>query len=99
MEETVIDQHERCRLALEVANTCGPCGQNNPEPFYAGNFWWARSDYIRRLVSPLEWAQQSVARGGCERHSAETWIIQANYHLHLFLTPWLPLKEIMELRG
>lgn len=99
MEASVIDGHQECVAALAAANTCGPVGINNPEPLYAGNFWWARADYVRSLIPPKEWSDQTVARGGDARMSAETWIIQANYHRHLFLTYGPPLLELWRTTG
>jgi hypothetical protein len=86
MESVVIDDWKTCVRALDVARTCGPLGMNNPEPVYAGNFWWIRSDYARTLIEPYEWAANTVLRGGNARHSCETWCIQNQYVKHLFLT-------------
>jgi hypothetical protein len=88
MELIVIDRWHDCAEALLQANTCGALGHNNPEPFYAGNFWWTKSPYVRTLMNPTEWAANAISRGGAKRWCAETWIIQNNYHLHLFYTRW-----------
>lgn len=45
MEHFVIKQYKHCLSVLEDHDTCG-C---NLIGFYAGNFWWARSHYIKTL--------------------------------------------------
>ena len=40
-----------------------------PNPFFAGNFWWARSEYVARLPE--------IDLAG-ERHVAEGWLGQGN---------------------
>lgn len=34
------------------ADTCGVNFHTTPWPHYSGNFWWARSDYIRTCLEP-----------------------------------------------
>jgi hypothetical protein len=40
--------------------------QNNPDgyPYFAGNFWWAKSSHVRELGEPVRE----------HRYQAETWI-------------------------
>lgn len=43
--------------------------------FFPGNFWWARSDHIRRLPSPREWAEKLSGRAGENvRYGYEDWV-------------------------
>jgi hypothetical protein len=53
MEHYIIEKHNSCMDLLENYNTCG-CMLSGPkdglkDTFYAGNFWWARADYIKTL--------------------------------------------------
>lgn len=50
MEYFAIDQWEDCIAALDSFDACGvDLSYREPgvAPFFAGNFWWARADYIR----------------------------------------------------
>jgi hypothetical protein len=85
MEASVIDNWRHCYSALDYCRTCGPMGKFNPEPIYAGNFWWARADYVKTLMEPYAWAENSIARGSDARMSCETWVVQNNLDQHLFL--------------
>jgi len=76
LEACVIDDHACCIEALSDprVGTCGPLVAHNPFPFYAGNFWWARASYIRRLISPHDFGRWFVSRGSELRYSFEAWI-------------------------
>jgi hypothetical protein len=55
----------------------------NPEwpeqgPFFAGNFWWARSGYLRMLPEPLNET----------RWQAETWITLGSPRIRDMLPEW-----------
>lgn len=56
MTHNTVDKWQECVDALTRVDACGPYWLSSHEPehkehgyFFAGNFWWARSDYIRRL--------------------------------------------------
>ncbi|MDB5341890.1 MAG: hypothetical protein JWP89_267 [Schlesneria sp.] len=71
MESVVIDNHELCYDTLRNYDACGPGwrtdGFDRTNPHFAGNFWWARTSYLRTLVSP-----NSLDLG--DRYQAEFWI-------------------------
>jgi hypothetical protein len=73
MEYFVIQRHEDCIRALVDHDACGVnlLSDGPFRAFFAGNFWWARSAYIRRLP-PLS----SLAPDGSrpDRHTCERWI-------------------------
>jgi hypothetical protein len=73
MEYFVIQRHEDCIRALVDHDACGVnlLSDGPFQAFFAGNFWWARSAYIRRLP-PL----RSLAPDGSrpDRHTCERWI-------------------------
>jgi hypothetical protein len=74
MEHFIILRHRDCLAALESHDTCGiNFGRCDWCQFYGGNFWWARSEYIRtlpdiRTLEPLPALEPSP------RHIAERWI-------------------------
>lgn len=54
MEGAVLDHHELCSAILDEKDTCGaylrPAGKFGTNyNHYAGNFWWARSSYLKTL--------------------------------------------------
>lgn len=67
MEYFIIEKHQVCIEALRTHDTCGVNWKNRPYPHYSGNFWWARSDYIRTLPS----VDRLKTR---RRHQAEAWL-------------------------
>jgi hypothetical protein len=71
MTHDTVTRWQECVKALRTVEAAGPYWLKSWEPehvdhdfFFAGNFWWARSDYIRTL-SPV-----SVSN----RYQAEGWI-------------------------
>ena len=71
MTYDTVTRWQECVKALTMVEAAGPYWLKSWEPehvdhdfFFAGNFWWARSDYIRTL-SPV-----SVSN----RYQAEGWI-------------------------
>lgn len=58
MEYFNIEQWRICVNRLENGwDTVGVDWKQNPVPHYSGNFWWARSDYIKKLpawVRPID---------------------------------------------
>jgi hypothetical protein len=51
-------------------------------PMYGGNFWWARTDYLRKLPPP----------GNDYRHQAEEWLGLAGPRAYDFLPGWPSMK-------
>jgi hypothetical protein len=49
LEWGVLESWEKCVNALNEYEVAGCNYNNHPFPHYSGNFWWARSDYIRKL--------------------------------------------------
>jgi hypothetical protein len=87
MTEYAVGMWERCAAALDDGYDCaGPhwitpeAGWPVPAPFFAGNFWWARLDFLRRLPVP----------GGADRWAAEQWIGQTEIPRVLNLLPIWP---------
>jgi hypothetical protein len=71
MTHDTVTRWKECVTALQVVEAAGPYWLNSWEPehvdhdfFFAGNFWWARSDYVRTL-DPV---------GVENRYQAEGWI-------------------------
>jgi hypothetical protein len=74
MSRAVIAGHETCRgLLSSGVDACGPLHYphfgGEGKGIFAGNFWWARSEHIRRLPS----AHMAALPGG-NRMGAETWV-------------------------
>jgi hypothetical protein len=80
MEGLLIWDWKYCVSVLESGMEAVGCHWLTPEkygsgvigsPFFGGNFWWARSDYVNRLpeLPPDTWAN---------RYEAETWIGRGN---------------------
>ncbi len=65
LEYFVIERYQNCLEALETVSVCGANWALAPLPHFSGNFWWARSDYIRTLPEPV-WREQRIA--------AELWL-------------------------
>lgn len=71
MELVVIDNHAACAELLREYDACGSgwqlTGFGQPNPHFAGNFWWARASYLRTLPRPVELDVRN-------RYEAEFWI-------------------------
>ena len=44
-----------CIETLDNHDICGWRFSPIPHPHFSGNFWWARCDYVNKLVHPLSW--------------------------------------------
>lgn len=71
MTHDTVTRWRECVAALETVDAAGPYWLKSWEPehkeheyFFAGNFWWGRSDYIRRLKPVRE----------DNRYQAEGWV-------------------------
>ena len=69
MTHDTVTRWRECVTALDTVDAAGPFWLKSWEPehvnhesFFAGNFWWARSDYIRRL-KPVEEDNRYQAEG------------------------------------
>lgn len=75
-----IERAEDCIAALARHDTCGVELKADPYLHYSGNFWWARSDWLRGLPHPL--TVPSAPFG--DRHKCEFWVAsQPGRHLAL----------------
>lgn len=73
-----------CISALDSFDTCGMRASPAPFPHYSGNFWWARCDYVNKLVDPMSLVTNETFRdltaslskciGSEPRYFAEAWI-------------------------
>lgn len=80
MTHDTVTRWRECVEALQTHQTAGPYWLKSPElehqqhqHFFAGNFWWARSDYVRTL--------EPVGLG--DRYQAEGWIGLKNPTAHV----------------
>lgn len=48
----VIENWRKCYAQLDICDTAGINYRNQPTPHYSGGFWWANSNYIKRLPDP-----------------------------------------------
>ena len=69
MTHDTVTRWQECVEALHTHQTAGPYWLESNEPehkhhehFFAGNFWWARSDYVRTL-DPVETDTRYQAEG------------------------------------
>lgn len=68
----VIEKGERCYAAIRHGDydIAGVNYRETPSKHFSGNFWWAKSNYIKRLPDPstTEWWQQLKAK------STDAWL-------------------------
>lgn len=58
MEYFIVERWEDCVIVLEEHETCGVELQSD-QSHYSGNFWWARSDYIKKLPNGYEFWEKN----------------------------------------
>lgn len=51
MEYFIIEKHELCFNVLENCDACGVNLIKEPTKHFSGNFWWSKSEYIKKLPS------------------------------------------------
>lgn len=51
MQYFIIGKYQKCIEALDTYDTCGINLRDWPSTHYSGNFWWAKSEYIKTLAS------------------------------------------------
>lgn len=80
MTDAVVNRWQECVEALDSTDTAGAFWIWSREPehadhdyFFGGNFWWARTDYLRKLP-PI---------GNTDRYQAEGWIGLAQPTAHI----------------
>jgi len=75
LEWGVIDKWQSALLKLEHVDVVGVNYCPNPWPHMSGNFWWARTDYIRNLPHPtLGNFNDQRDFGNIDRMKYEKWI-------------------------
>lgn len=76
-----VDMWKRNVDILDNYQTSGVNFSASPWPHYSGNFWWARSDYIKTLEDPIK--RMNVKNGWADRRlSFESWIGIGNPKAH-----------------
>lgn len=71
MEYFIIEKHENCIAALDEYDVCGVEYRLYRKPHFVGNFWWANSEYIKKLENIMT----SIEPGYSGRYAAETGFI------------------------
>ena len=73
----LVDKYANCFDLLKKYDAIGCNYGLEPFKHFSGNFWWANSNYIKRL---------SFLPENCDRHEAEMWILSNNqvnsYEIH-----------------
>jgi GR25 family glycosyltransferase involved in LPS biosynthesis len=64
----LVEKHQQALALLDFYDTVGCNYQDNPNPHYSGNFWWANSNYLATLP-PIS---------SNNRHDCEWWIMKSN---------------------
>ncbi len=77
MEYFNLEKWEDCVAALEDHDTCGVEWHGG---HYSGNFWWATSDYVRKLPDGARFWRENHD----QRHAAETYVGTAIPRAHCF---------------
>lgn len=83
MDYNTINRWQDCVIRLEQGyDAVGVNWVRQPWPHFKGNYWWAQSDYIKRisrLIPPHEnGMKQQILGGGWTIHDAESWIGTGN---------------------
>lgn len=93
----VVERHADCIAALAQNDVCGVNWQQTPWPHFSGNFWWARSDYIKQLNSIDSLPPVVEGRDQGIRHQCERWVCSGNQlreatlhqsHLHHYVAKY-----------
>jgi hypothetical protein len=82
LRKNALEQYKKCLSILNDYdyNTVGVDLVYNPALHYSGNFWWAKSNYIKTLSRP-----EDIPIILSKRHNAEFWVCNGNskhYSLH-----------------
>jgi len=90
MTEHAVGMWKRCVAALDDGCDCAgphwitPDRFDVPAPFFAGNFWWATCQFLRRLPVPRD----------TDRYAAEQWIGETVTPEVLNLLPTWPVEGL-----
>ncbi len=76
MEYFCIDKHEDCFKVLTQYDTCGVNLTKHPMLHYSGNFWWAKSEYIRKRLR-YDHTKTSNKTVNDERWYCEFWLLDS----------------------
>lgn len=79
MEYFIIENFNICIDELKNCDACGVNLVNSPYKHFSGNFWWSKSDYIKKLPEIKEIDKN-------HRWNAEFWIGMGNGNLKNFYT-------------
>jgi hypothetical protein len=79
MEYFNIERWRDCVAALREYETCGVELQSN-ESHYSGNFWWATSEYVRKLPDAYQYWEENKNL----RAAAEYYLCRARPRAHCF---------------
>lgn len=72
LDYIILYQYKKCLVELEHgASACGPNWRHAKYKYFAGNFWWARADYVASLKKPVK---PDLPNGPRARAPAEFWI-------------------------
>ncbi|HEX8915296.1 MAG TPA: glycosyltransferase family 61 protein, partial [Humisphaera sp.] len=71
MSHFAVDRHAECIDALRSADAVGVDLRDRPRPHFAGNFWWARSEYVAALPPAATMREPDF---GDVRFNAEFWV-------------------------
>lgn len=77
MEYFIIKNHELCINSLVNYDACGVNLVKEPTKHFSGNFWWAKSDYVKKLPNLNNLNKN-------HRWNAEFWIGMGNGKLYNF---------------
>jgi hypothetical protein len=82
----VVTRHQDCADSLAAgADICGVNWFDKPWPHFSGNFWWARTQYVRQLPDPADLAVVIANPTHSQRHRCERWIGSAPGVRHVCL--------------
>lgn len=91
MEWGVIEKYKECCLALDEYDTAGVNWVSWPLSHYSGNFWWANSNHLKKLMDPsknLEWWKEFKMNNHCDflpdRIKDEMWLGSTNPKMFSF---------------
>jgi len=76
-----VNQYQECFDSLEEYDSCGVDLVTEPAVHYSGNFWWAKSSYIKKLPTIDEIKFPKTPPILSVRHNCEFWIGMGNGNL------------------
>jgi hypothetical protein len=91
----LVAKYKECLEVLKTNDTCGVDLRKDPVLHYSGNFWWANSNYLKKLDPP-----ENLNTPLSHRHKCEFWVCSKegshsslyesninSYERHLHLLP------------